>query len=180
MFPWFTEFFKNSKKKPEFDLNSFSTSSTHYSDYALEGPRLIAYGKIALQKLKEDAGDRKPMIVFTGLSGISLGTAILMMAAEDSFDIMSIYVRKEDEVSHGYDFESSYPSSWSIRSAEVIYFVDDFVSSGATARYAKKSLIRHCPYTKVLPWNMLLADEKFSGTYTKKFEGYDKIIYIKD
>lgn len=83
-----------------------------------------------------------PVLVFRGLSGISIAVAISMKLGAKNIKHGMVYVRKKNEDSHGVPVEIAIPELGKKR-GKVLIFVDDFVSSGATLRETISSLTQN-------------------------------------
>lgn len=107
--------------------------STHQDKKALLSRAQSLSTKLA-KKLEEHDGP--VYLVYSGMSGISLATAIMLGS---SFPFEMAYVRKPEEESHGLQVEYSDRPA---RGAQDIVgvFVDDFISSGATLRRCRKAV----------------------------------------
>ncbi len=78
-----------------------------------------------------------PVLVYTGLSGISTATALALELDQYQVKFAMAYVRKGRENSHGCDLE--YTNNLA-RGEYYMVFVDDFVSMGDTTRRCYKKL----------------------------------------
>jgi hypothetical protein len=90
-----------------------------------------------------------PLLCFSGYSGITHATAILMVAEMRGFEVSTAYVRKDGETSHGSPIEWGNIDSGALQSQAdgryklgapglAIYtpwFVDDLVCSGDTRKW---------------------------------------------
>jgi hypothetical protein len=76
-----------------------------------------------------------PILYYRGYSGAALATAILLTAPERFADYLTmVYVRKENEDSHGDKIEYHVGEAARVSGPKVLMpvFVDDFISSGET------------------------------------------------
>lgn len=108
--------------------------NTHY-DKALSPLALKTWGKEMAESIVNLCSDKShPILIYTGLSGITAATAI-SINLPDNFSHGLAYVRKNGEKSHGCKVErgGNYPAT-DIEKANAKYiFVDDFYASGKTA-----------------------------------------------
>jgi orotate phosphoribosyltransferase len=113
--------------------------STHYSK-ALNASLLYRAANQVAEDLVAKAAGKRIVLVYSGMSGISFATA-LSIAVETQYNVEvdMIYVRKEHEVSHGVPVEHSYNI---FTMPSFVVFVDDFISSGATAHRCSNAVDR--------------------------------------
>jgi orotate phosphoribosyltransferase len=111
--------------------------STHYSK-ALNPTLLYRAANQAAEDLVAKAAGKRIVLVYSGMSGVSFATA-LSIAVETQYNVEvdMIYVRKENEASHGRKVEHSLGV---FQTPSFIVFVDDFISSGATAYRCRKAV----------------------------------------
>ena len=106
---------------------------THYSS-AQDTKTLISKAIVFAEKLKDiidKNSDLTPYIVYTGMSGIALATALSMQyTMRYGEQLNMIYVRKPNEVTHGEILEIN--GSLSTGNNNLLIFVDDFIASGQT------------------------------------------------
>lgn len=79
----------------------------------------------------------EPVLVYTGLSGISAATALSIVLSGFGKSCGMVYIRKKLEKSHGNPIESEIPNSFT--NPEYI-FVDDFICSGDTRYWCEEKL----------------------------------------
>jgi len=106
----------------------------HYSRYA-QRPRLLALtAKDIAEMLTTKYPGRKYILCYTGLSGITLSTAIgLQLFTCHGIEPGYIYVRKKGEDCHGDSVEHENCLNVRLRTKTDLYvFVDDFISDGDT------------------------------------------------
>lgn len=108
---------------------------THYS-LAFEHTKLAGWATRAADALSAVIGEENPIFCYCGYSGVTHGQALARAWIALSREFGEAYVRKEKEVSHGRDIEWGF-SCDAARYAkkQVLVFVDDFISSGATREY---------------------------------------------
>lgn len=110
-------------------------SSTHYS-YGLVPELMFSYAAALADKLVIAAEDKKIILVYSGMSGVSTATAIAMSLFSKHMNTAGmVYVRKEFEVpnSHGVLVEHGFDLNCNVNEDNSIaVFVDDFVSTGGT------------------------------------------------
>lgn len=108
---------------------------THYSCHQSKR-RLEIAAKFLASKLKELPKDRDLYLVYSGMSGVSLATAIMLYSR---VPLGMIYVRKQGEVSHScYGKEVDTSDLCSLPTKPFLIFVDDFISTGSTFKWCKK------------------------------------------
>lgn len=111
---------------------------THYGN-SMNAPVLYPWAKrMASDIVRKYLRNKKnilPILVYRGMSGVTTATAIMAaIPAKYRTDIGLIYVRKENEESHGSKVEHTVNIDYAnIGQVEpVIIFCDDFIDSGAT------------------------------------------------
>lgn len=85
-----------------------------------------------------------PVLIYTGMSGVATATAIAMHLTDyaDRFGMM--YVRKENETSHGSSVEYSVAETLHSKQLEPVFiFVDDFIQGGMTAARVISKISQH-------------------------------------
>lgn len=110
--------------------------STHYSNSM--SPKLMHSSMVTaieelLPLLKQL--DAVPVFVFTGFSGISNATVLShLLSIKHDIPHYMVYVRKENERSHGSPIEHNYFDMETVRpnAKRLIIFVDDHIDSGKT------------------------------------------------
>lgn len=97
-----------------------------------------------------------PILIYTGMSGVTTATAIMAHFVQEHAKarIGMMYIRKENELSHGSRVESSLSDGiFSNEQIPVFIFVDDFVDGGLTAARviskAAQNLSREIPLNHV-------------------------------
>lgn len=83
-----------------------------------------------------DKGIHNPVLVYSGMSGISAATALSLALYKLGVYSGMIYVRKEGEKCHGRHIEREVPGDWENSSITHI-FVDDFIVDGINYDYCK-------------------------------------------
>jgi hypothetical protein len=110
---------------------------THYS-LAFKPEQLSSWAKSLaedINDLRKDVNTIYPILVYSGMSGVSAATAIsLSLTKEFSCPHGMVYVRKKEEISHGKDIEHSI-LSLGIYPKRVWIFVDDFIDGANTINY---------------------------------------------
>ena len=105
---------------------------SHYSK-AQSPKEMYSFAKKAAKALIEwaDKNNYHPVLCYSGMSGIATATAISIALhnKRPSFEYGMIYVRKENEKSHGFRTEMANAD------CGVLVFVDDFIDSGDTMKY---------------------------------------------
>lgn len=107
---------------------------THYS-YGL-APALLgewARKMAATMRNRLSRNNIIPVLCFRGMSGTTTATALSLALYAEGMEVGMMYVRKEDEDSHGAGVEVELPDVEADQRVLLI-FVDDFVSSGQTFR----------------------------------------------
>lgn len=123
-------------------------NTTHYSDSML--PAVLATWAVVMARDIVNKFSKKgefasciPVLCYSGMSGIAHATALsLELSKKKNFIFNLIYVRKQNESTHGHSVEWS--SSYSKRSKYMLIFVDDFISSGTTQDYTLSSALNCC------------------------------------
>lgn len=118
---------------------------THYS-LATNPGDLLAWSRAAAPIAQRFAGDKKPALCFTGLSGQAHGFALSLELARNRIDHGLIIVRKEDDQKNhgnrlevslddeaaGYDDKFNFELKAKLLDLYHPIFVDDLISSGST------------------------------------------------
>lgn len=120
--------------------------ATHYADYSQNPVRLHKISLSLANKIVKKYPGHYYVLMYSGLSGISLATALSMaLYKKTKVSTGMFYARKETEISHSRTHNGRYEYSISVPSGKpVVYlFVDDFVSTGNTFRYVISTL-REC------------------------------------
>jgi adenine/guanine phosphoribosyltransferase-like PRPP-binding protein len=125
-------------------------SGTHYSfgqrpelmhEWARDTAKLV-------RKFARSKKTKSVVLCYTGMSGISHAVALslaLYRLPKSKLEVGMVYVRKDNETSHGREVEVSE----GITENDVFIFVDDFVASGSTYRNVKVGLATVCPDAKI-------------------------------
>lgn len=144
--------------------------STHYSA-ALNASALdeTCTELAASIKRKSEETGLIPLLLYSGMSGIALATAISIALWRDhKMEPMMMYVRKPDEDSHGSRVESSKGLFTQIKWNEeehkhtkkdvrrLVVFVDDFICSGRTTKRCEVALAEHSANTHRIEWYALV------------------------
>lgn len=112
-------------------------SNTHYS-LAFEPAKLAKWAEREAERLANLFVNTtgKPVLVYTGLSGVSTATALML--ALDKYEVKygMAYVRKTGENSHGAPVETANFTGGNY----YMVFVDDFVCGGDTTRRCYKKM----------------------------------------
>lgn len=106
--------------------------SSHYG-MSMDPDYMVRWARWVVKDIRKllKAG-KYPVLIYRGMSGVSTATALAMhMDYDDGENFGMIYVRKEDENSHGGSIERSLLSA---RGREIAWiFCDDFICKGTTA-----------------------------------------------
>lgn len=78
-----------------------------------------------------------PVLVYSGMSGVAAATALSIALDNIGVEFGMIYVRKENEESHGEKIEYEIPDRFNSRT---YIFVDDFIASGETRDWCESRL----------------------------------------
>ena len=106
----------------------------------------------------------KPVLVYTGMSGISAATALSLQLHVIGIKHGMCYIRKKNEKSHGNTIEWELLTDWEKDDVTPI-FVDDFIDQGKTLGYVVKKFGRQ------IDWICLQFDYNYETTFgLKKFE----------
>lgn len=148
---------------------------SHYS-LAHTPLKMIPWAKRIAVDIADEWKDSEniPVLIYQGMSGIAHATAIsLMYALETGKTIGMVYVRKEDEVSHGsrieFEYEILHPHDPVIGYKKNIHldliFVDDFWETGETfARCLEQFDQYHlCTETNISKLRVFYAVKKFQS-----------------
>lgn len=115
----------NQRQKSFFERRGVEVKGSHYS-LALNPNGLREWAEMAVENLLEIDN---PVLMYTGMSGISAATAISFIYGP----IPMVYVRKPGEESHGDKYE--YTSHFNkYKEIETAVFVDDVISTGFTLK----------------------------------------------
>lgn len=117
------------------------------------------------EEIPKPPADRNPLLVYSGMSGVSIATAIqqelmninanwVQCLPRPSKHVIACYVRKPDEKSHGLGrVEMRYPCKMSeIPQRYYPIFVDDFISSGDTFTRVRKILAEPGEFSVPFTW----------------------------
>lgn len=131
--------------------------TTHYSPAQLT-ENLAKWAQKTAKKLPMD---RPYLMIYSGMSGVALATALsLAMARVKKLDFAMMYVRKSTESAHsGKQDQISYPSH-SRREDRTLLFVDDLIDSGDTFERCLAAAKSQAPVTD----KMYLALSGKTGT----------------
>lgn len=106
----------------------------HYSEYSQDPKVLRKMSKLAvkiiLKKFPEIKTGVSPVLVYQGMSGISLVTGIALELDAKGITPGMLYVRKDEEVSHGQLVENN--NILDAGNTRPMIFVDDASVSGRT------------------------------------------------
>jgi len=85
-----------------------------------------------------------PILCYRGMSGIASATAVAMQMhlKDPEFAFGMVYVRKEDEDSHGSDLEMNGIEDVPEGKRRVLVFVDDFICGGTTRRHCMHAITK--------------------------------------
>jgi len=121
-------------------------STTHYSNAQNIQELTENASSWAKRIMEECKGRRKlyPILCYRGMSGIASATAIAMQLHQQDplFKFGMVYVRKEDEDSHGSDLEMTGISDVPDVKRRVLVFVDDFICAGYTKRAVLDAIVK--------------------------------------
>lgn len=134
--------------------------TTHYS-HAQSPALLVQWAMVAAANLKAFAQNNNvvPLLVYRGMSGVATATALSIEASRIGLEVGMVYVRKDNEQSHGVQVEH-HLASWDMPLAPV--FVDDFLDTGATLRACRTQVENAGIVAKDALWYTLL--HKNNGT----------------
>lgn len=119
----------------------------HYS--IAHNPEILSSWSLkAARNIYETFSDKNisTVLIYSGMSGIALATAVqLAYYHEFKKPLQMIYVRKENEISHGnpVEFEYIHRYEYNDRSECNLIFVDDFIDSGATLARCLEAFNKH-------------------------------------
>ena len=131
-------------------------NSTHYS-LAMDGD-ILGYAQEAADKIGEitSGHPERALLVYTGMSGTSSATAIITLQLLVGKKSQQIYVRKENESSHGRTVERNHFHV--DRDIHCLVFVDDSVQSGKTLKTVLANVYRQFPDLQLVPLYCLLQE----------------------
>lgn len=151
---------------------------THYVSGTMHGTWLRRFGADAARYIIDTKPHYNPILLYTGMSGTSLATAVAIELDRLEQNSYQAYVRKDTEESHSWrQIERTYGDDWA--KAEAIprqfYFIDDFVDSGKTLTFCVNRLKKTFPNVVITPNNLHLVlyktdsdiPEDFDFDYTK-------------
>lgn len=107
-----------------------SRSYYHNTSFDRDKLRSVTEQMVNYIKKMRKAGFKVEALAFTGLSGCALAFGIL-----SRIDIPLIYVRKDNEDSHGRPIEAT-PGTY-----ESYVFIDDLISTGRTVKRVRNKLL---------------------------------------
>ena len=122
-----------------------SKGSSHYS-YALTPDMLGSWASRKAdafykyhERRKEEIKYGRPVLCYTGLSGIALATALSLELVRKypRFKFDMVNVRKPGDKNHGHAIECT---NASLDDGDYLVFVDDFIDEGKTLRRMKRVL----------------------------------------
>lgn len=115
------------------------TTHTHYS-HALSPKEMSASATEGAKRIRQLMTEKQGHVafVFRGLSGTAFASAVALKLFDNfGVDATMIYVRKNNENSHGAPVERPFEKE---DAATVFVVVDDFVATGDTVRECQKGL----------------------------------------
>lgn len=116
--------------------------SSHYGE-SMNPEYMMGWAKWVVKDIRKllKAG-KYPVLIYRGMSGVTTATALAMhMDSNDGANFGMIYVRKEDEKSHGGRIEMSLMKSAGREIAWI--FCDDFIDKGTTALEVIQAVSEH-------------------------------------
>ena len=118
------------------DTSTFSSGQTHYGN-SMNMAALNNWAEMVaadIRQLMEDNPKITPVLLYTGMSGISAATAIMMhLGRHHNCSVGMVYVRKPDEKSHGARIEYANLQKLERKQTKPFFIVvDDFIHSGET------------------------------------------------
>lgn len=127
---------------------------THYS--FAQDKTLLSWAEKTFKKLMAHCKKNKikPVLAYSGMSGISSATAIYLVALQNKQSIGMMYIRKDDELCHGRDIETN--KVYTNGNQSQVFFVDDFISSGATLKHTLRKIHESGYYKRLLFGGALL------------------------
>lgn len=145
---------------------------SHYS-LAQKPAQLSEWAK----SIAEDIINHKiesPVLVYSGMSGISSATAISLNLHALGCNHGMVYIRKQGEMSHGSPVEHEHTSS----KDRTYIFVDDFLDYCSTLNYCHDKMEPHHDYIK---FSFLALQKRDFGYYDKlmKPEDSERAHHIK-
>lgn len=129
---------------------------THYGA-SMRPQKLTVQAATMARELTEQffGANDKIVLFYSGMSGVASATAlttVMSCVTEGPNPAISamVYVRKDQEVSHGGPVEISIIEEFSESDRIIPVFIDDFVCEGRTFRYVKKRVAKYVKKEKGL------------------------------
>ena len=146
-------------------------NNTHYS-LAFKPAELSRWAVKEAKRLANLFVNTKglPVLVYTGLSGVSTATALAIELDKYQVKYGMAYIRKGRESSHGCDMEHTY-NLWNCHDYYMV-FVDDFVDMGDTTRRCYKKLANTYGKPTGIVFSLCMAtnrDDSAIKTLKKKY-----------
>jgi hypothetical protein len=151
---------------------------SHYSK--AQKPKLLAeWATIAfddlgkIERLKDP--ESYPVLVYTGLSGISAATALSMEMAVRDMKFGMCYVRKPKEECHGSSLEMELIDPRDECGTKAIpIFVDDFIASGDTMRRCADATESLMLWEPIVDCMLTGGDsDEVGGPYNRPYQRYN-------
>jgi len=123
--------------------------------------------KLMAIKLKEN---QVVVLFYSGMSGVASATALALTMQRFNMKLGGmVYIRKQNEVSHGSDIETSLMN---VKKTDdlVPIFVDDFVCNGTTFKYVLTRVVNRISYRGMF----------FNKTSRNVLNIFDKLLINKD
>lgn len=115
-------------------LSSSETGGTHYSQSFTPGKMKI-WARLTTSLIRKEINkkfkDHKIILIYSGMSGVSHAMYLSSMLDSRHIEHEHIYIRKENESSHGMKIEFSNFKNHE-EQTYILVFVDDFISEGIT------------------------------------------------
>ena len=108
---------------------------THYS--LAQNTKMLKVWAARMSLSVLDRGIYQPVLVYSGMSGIAAATALSIALDNIGVQFGMIYVRKENEKSHGHVTEYEIPEGFD---SCTYIFVDDFICEGDTRNWCESKL----------------------------------------
>ena len=169
--------------------------TNHYGSRSLSGYELSKFASWGCKKIRETKDEGIPVLIFRGLSGSTMATAInVRYNSMHQQDMGMVYVRKPEESSHSKsNLMTSWPEDKTPSEALIgnftyrYYFVDDFIDRGNTFIQCMQTFRATYP-NLVIPKVTLLVENSLGALiednkFSFKVDGYsygDKDLPVKD
>ena len=128
-----------------FPYGRHESKFSHYSPFTMSPELLVEYGSWASEKIisiTETKENSIPFVFYSGMSGVALATATMIAISQQKQELVSAYIRKENERSNFKTKLELYGSTKEELDNYEFYFffLDDFIWNGVTLEHCKRSI----------------------------------------